>query len=164
MTISCPDTDTQCPQIRLARPTDLLVLSPDRRARAATNRHPREGRAKEAEHEPSLNVTHPRSTLTLLAEADGRVVAVVHLKLQTGQVGLIHGLWIADAHQESTLALRMMAAVLRESKKLGCQKVDMDASAKAYALIALLIDSGVGAGGSKLLAANQTETGVLDLY
>lgn len=140
MTIFCTDVEMHCPRIRPAKHRDLLAMSSDARVKTVTTSPPSEGTAGAMQTELSCNGISPKSTLTLLAETDTRIVGVVHLTLQAEKVGLIHGLWIAGPHQESTLGLRIIGAMLEESKKLGVQKIDMDASTKTYAMIAMLVD------------------------
>jgi len=83
------------------------------------------------------------STLPMVAEHEGRIVAGVSLTLGDDHTALIHDLWVDPAWPESDLPLRMIVAALEHGSRLGCLKVDMDHRLRGLAVFATLLDSGL---------------------
>lgn len=102
--------------------------------------HGRPHRVAASSHCPD----EPRvSTLPMVAEHEGGIVAGVSLTLGEDHTALIHDLWIDPAWHESDLPLRMIVAALEHGSRLGCLKVDMDHGLRGLAVFATLLDSGL---------------------
>ena len=127
MTQHTSDSAEQLPRIRLARSGHTNSVSDPR----GTN--------------PGDEVLlgNTETTLPLIAEFDGQAVASINLTLAEQHVALIHGMWIDPAWVETTLPIQMIVAVLDQSRRLGCLKVDMDPGVRDLAVIAMLLDSGL---------------------